>query len=119
MEKHEVLEEEALFDIRHGKYNKAASALYFALRYLAEEILRLLDERIPRRDDKLANAIHNKGLINASLALRLLYKLRIKADYEETSVCEEEIIKIQQHYKRAKKEMMEYLNKVKMRKKEK
>ena len=112
MEKHEILEEEALFDIEHGKYNKAASALYFALRYLAEKILRLLDEQIPRRDDKLANAISNKGLANASLALRILYKLRIKADYDKTSVCEEEIIEIQQHYRKAKKEMIEYLNKI-------
>ena len=65
-------------------YNKAASASYFAVRMLAEEILRVLGESIPRRDDKLANAIKNKGLVREAAAMAILYSLRKKADYEAT-----------------------------------
>jgi hypothetical protein len=54
--------EEAVRDLEISCYNKAASASYFAVRMLAEETLRQLGEHIPRRDDKLANAIKNKGL---------------------------------------------------------
>jgi hypothetical protein len=63
-------------------YNKAASASYFVVRMLAEEILRTLGEQIPRRDDKLANAIRNKGLVREAVAMATLYALRKKADYE-------------------------------------
>jgi HEPN domain-containing protein len=54
--------EEAVRDLEISCYNKAASASYFAVRMLAEETLRQLDEHIPRRGDKLANAIKSKGL---------------------------------------------------------
>ncbi|MEM4970488.1 MAG: HEPN domain-containing protein [Sulfolobales archaeon] len=49
---------------------------------LAEEILKVLGESIPRRDDKLANAIKNKGLVREAAAMAILYSLRKKADYE-------------------------------------
>jgi hypothetical protein len=63
-------------------YNKAVSASYFAIRMIAEEILRALGEKIPKRDDKLANAIKNKGLIREAITMASLYALRKKADYE-------------------------------------
>ena len=74
--------EEAIKDLEVMCYNKAASASYFAVRMLAEEILRALGENIPRRDDKLANAIRNKGLVREATAMATLYSLRKKADYE-------------------------------------
>jgi hypothetical protein len=52
------------------------------VRMLAEEILRQLGEHIPRRDDKLANAIKSKGLRKEATAMVILYAIRKKADYE-------------------------------------
>jgi HEPN domain-containing protein len=74
--------EEAIKDLEISCYNKATSASYFAVRMLAEEILRQLGEQIPRRDDKLANAIKSKGLRWEATAMVILYALRKKADYE-------------------------------------
>jgi HEPN domain-containing protein len=74
--------EEAIRDLEISCYNKAASASYFAVRMLAEEILKQLGEHIPRRDDKLANAIKNKGLRWEATAMVILYAFRKKADYE-------------------------------------
>ncbi|MEZ0290677.1 MAG: HEPN domain-containing protein [Sulfolobales archaeon] len=73
--------EEAIKDLEVECYNKAASASYFALRRACEDLLLLLGERIPRRDDKLANAIRNKGLVEVAETLRVLYQLRKIADY--------------------------------------
>jgi uncharacterized protein (UPF0332 family) len=42
-----------------------------------------LGEHIPRRDDKLANAIENKGLTEVAVILRILYSYRKDADYGE------------------------------------
>jgi HEPN domain-containing protein len=74
--------EEAIKDLKMSCYNKAASASYFAVRMLAEETLRQLGEHIPRRDDKLANAIKNKGLKREATATVILYAIRKKADHE-------------------------------------
>jgi hypothetical protein len=49
---------------------------------LQKETLRQLGEQIPRRDDKLANAIKNKGLKREATATVILYAIRKKADYE-------------------------------------
>jgi len=110
MEKHEILEDEALFDLKNGKYNKAASALYFSLRYLSEKILKLFGEQIPRRDDKLSNAILNKGFKEASIILRILYRTRIKADYSDISVSKEEVLTNLKLFQKAKKELLDYIN---------
>lgn len=88
--KADKLYREALEDIRRGCYNKAVSALYFSLRYLAERFLLKARAPIPRRDDKLANTLDSMGLKEAALALRELYVLRVKADYRESDVGEEE-----------------------------
>jgi hypothetical protein len=49
---------------------------------LQKETLRQLGEHIPGRDDKLANAIKNKGLKREATAMIILYAFRKKADYE-------------------------------------
>ncbi len=85
----EKLLEEAAKDLEIGCYNKAASASYFAVRKASETLLRILGEIIPRRDDKLANAIKYKGLTEVSEILRILYQARKEADYGE-GVTEEE-----------------------------
>ncbi|MEM1610849.1 MAG: HEPN domain-containing protein [Sulfolobales archaeon] len=81
--------EEAYKDLEIGCYNKAASASYFALRKASEALLKALGEAIPRRDDKLTNAIKNKGLIDVAETLRYIYEIRKVADYGE-GVSEEE-----------------------------
>jgi len=58
--------EEAAKDLEIGCYNKAASASYFAVRKASETLLMILGEAVPRRDDKLANAIKYKGLTDIS-----------------------------------------------------
>ena len=79
--KYRKLLEEAIKDLEVECYNKAASAAYFASRMLVEEILDALGERIPRRDDKLINAIRNKGYKKEAFYLETLYELRKRADY--------------------------------------
>jgi HEPN domain-containing protein len=74
--------EEAIRDLEISCYNKATSASYFAVRMLAEETLRQLDEHIPRRGDKLANAIKIKVLGGEATAMVILYALGKKADHE-------------------------------------
>jgi len=88
--KADELYREALDDIKHGYYNKAVSALYFSLRFLAERFLLEARAPIPRRDDKLANSLDSMGLGEAAFALREMYVLRVKADYREESVTREE-----------------------------
>ncbi|MEM4969681.1 MAG: HEPN domain-containing protein [Sulfolobales archaeon] len=73
--------EQAIKDLEIGCYDKAVSAAYFAVRKAAEELLRSLGEHIPRRDDKLANAVENKGLAEIADTLRMLYSYRKDADY--------------------------------------
>jgi len=109
MEKHKILENEAKRDIEIKCYNKAASAFYFALRFLAETLLRKLQWSIPRRDDKLANSIETLGLKNAAKSLRFLYELRKKADYIEESVNKEEIAECVEVYEKGKQELLKQL----------
>jgi len=109
MEKHEQLELEALDDLKWGHSNKAASALYFSLHQLSCHLLSVMGERIPRRDDKLANAVENKGLATAARALRMLYELRKKADYSSQNVELREVRALLPIYKEAKKELLRSL----------
>ncbi len=74
---------QAIKDLEVGCYDKAVSAAYFAVRKAAEDLLKKLNEHIPRRDDKLANAIENKGLAEIADILRILYSYRKDADYGE------------------------------------
>jgi uncharacterized protein (UPF0332 family) len=62
--------EEAAKDLKIGCYNKTESASYFALKRAIEALLEVLGEHIPRRDDKLADAIKYKGLVEV---LEILY----------------------------------------------
>jgi len=110
-QKSKKLLEEAIKDLDIMCYNKAASASYFAIRMIAEEILRALGEKIPKRDDKLANAIKNKGLIREAIAMASLYALRKKADYEAGISKEEAELSVSlsiQTYR----SLEEYLNKI-------
>ena len=110
-QKSKKLLEEAIKDLDIMCYNKAASASYFAIRMIAEEILRALGEKIPKRDDKLANAIKNKGLIREAIAMASLYALRKKADYEAGISKEEAELALSlsiQTYR----SLEEYLNKI-------
>jgi len=110
-QKSKKLLEEAIKDLDIMCYNKAASASYFAIRMIAEEILRALGEKIPKRDDKLANAIKNKGLIREAIAMASLYALRKKADYEAGISKEEAELAVSlsiQTYR----SLEEYLNKI-------
>ena len=109
MEKHTILESEAEKDVEIGCYNKAVSAFYFALRYLAEILLRRLQCSVPRRDDKLANSIESLGLRNTAKSLRFLYELRKKADYMEESVNKEEIAECVEVYEKGKQELLKQL----------
>jgi uncharacterized protein (UPF0332 family) len=84
----EILKE-AEKDLEIGCFNKATSASYFSSRMAAETFLKSFNEQIPRRDDKLANSIGNKGLKIEAELLSLLYILRKRADYGE-GVSEEE-----------------------------
>jgi len=74
---------QAIKDLEVGCYDKAVSAAYFAVRKATEDLLKKLGEYIPRRDDKLANAIENKGLTEVAEILRTLYIYRKDADYGE------------------------------------
>ncbi len=116
MEKAGRLEKEAFDDLKRGNANKCASALYFSLHRLSCELLTLLNERIPRRDDKLANAIENKGLLTAAMALRHLYALRKKADYSPESVTLPEIEETLELYRSAKEELLKKIKEVLKRK---
>jgi len=110
-QKSKKLLEEAIKDLDIMCYNKAVSASYFAIRMIAEEILRALGEKIPKRDDKLANAIKNKGLIREAIAMASLYALRKKADYEAGISKEEAELSVSlsiQTYR----SLEEYLNKI-------
>jgi len=113
MEKHTILESEAEKDVEIGCYNKAVSAFYFALRYLAEILLRRLQWSVPRRDDKLANSIESLGLKNTAKSLRFLYELRKKADYMENSVNKDEVVECLKFYKKGKQELLKRLEKMK------
>jgi len=75
--------EEAKIDLGVRCFSKAASASYFSARMACELLLREIGEVIPRRDDKLANAIANKGLTEESELLSVLYVFRKRADYGE------------------------------------
>ncbi|MCD6164206.1 MAG: HEPN domain-containing protein [Candidatus Odinarchaeota archaeon] len=88
--KGDKLFEDAIFDFENKRYNKAVSSFYFAVRWYAELLLKKLRSPIPRRDDKLANAIENLGLIDVARTLRLTYNLRLKADYSDFNITFEE-----------------------------
>lgn len=53
------------------------------MRKAPEILLKALGEAIPRRDDKLANVVKNKGLLEVAESLRYRYEIRIVADYRE------------------------------------
>ncbi|MGB9728689.1 MAG: HEPN domain-containing protein [Thermoprotei archaeon] len=86
----ETLLIEANEDFKFKFYNKCVSAAYFASRMAVERYLRSLRIFIPRRDDKLANAIENLGFKNEASLLRILYELRKKADYTDENITENE-----------------------------
>ncbi len=56
LEKAKILLSEASEDLRHGSYNKAVSASYFAVRLTAEHFLPIRTSK----DDKIANALYRK-----------------------------------------------------------
>ena len=93
LKKEDLLLAEAKKDLEAKCYNKAMSSAYFALRKCAERFLLSHGfRRVPRRDDKLANAIDNLGLVEVAKALRSLYALRVIADYGEQSISKEEAV---------------------------
>lgn len=51
------------------------------MRRACEDLLEKYGEKIPRRDDKPANSIENKGLRSIASTLRILYLYRKSADY--------------------------------------
>jgi hypothetical protein len=67
---------EAENDLAIRNYNKAVSAIYFALRKEVEEIIQKLGFQLPRRDDKLANIIKHLGFDEEALIFMKLYELR-------------------------------------------
>jgi len=81
-----LLLKQAEYDYKNGYYDKAISAAYFSCRMASEYLLKKLNAPIPRRDDKLANAIgdiiRRKEITNM---LKRLYYYRIHADYSEDS----------------------------------
>lgn len=112
--KADELYREAVEDIKHGCYNKAASALYFSLRYLAEGFLLKARAPVPKRDDKLANTLDNIGLGEVALALRELYVFRIKADYREENVTKEEAEEALRIYSKARQVLKTHEEKFKV-----
>jgi len=107
LERSRRLLEEAAKDLEVECYDKAASASYFALRRASEVLLSMFGEGIPRRDDKLANAIENKGLVEVAETLRILYQYRKEADYGDGVSREEAEISI-----RRAKEALEIIERV-------
>lgn len=103
LKKPNILEKEALIDIKYGCFNKAATALYFALKHIATILLELRNVQYPRRDDKFANTIKAQGLPLVADALRSLYDLRKIADYSNNSIRKREIDSILPVYYKAKK----------------
>ncbi|MBS7248330.1 MAG: hypothetical protein QXN15_04440 [Candidatus Jordarchaeales archaeon] len=90
--KGELMLNEAIRDLEAGCFNKATGGFYFAVRWFAERLLFRLGAPVPRRDDKLANAIENVGAIEPAEILRTLYDLRLKADYSDLEVTSSEVI---------------------------
>jgi len=91
--KQDILLSEAENDIAIRNYNKAVSAIYFALRKEVEEIIQKLGFQLPRRDDKLANIIKHLGFDEEALIFMKLYELRKKADYADESIEEKDVKK--------------------------
>jgi len=56
LEKARILLSEAREDLRHGSYNKAVSASYFAVRLATEHFITIRTSK----DDKIANALYRK-----------------------------------------------------------
>mgnify|MGYP000725226109 CR=1 FL=1 len=102
LRKTDSLEREAFIDLEWGCFNKAASALYFALRYMATILLELRGAPYPRRDDKFANTIKAQGVPEVAQALRRLYDLRKIADYSDNDVKRQEIDGVMSFYQKAK-----------------
>ncbi|MGB9729935.1 MAG: HEPN domain-containing protein [Thermoprotei archaeon] len=78
-----LLLKQAEDDYKNGYYDKAISAAYFSCRMASEYLLKKLNAPIPRRDDKLANAIGNIVRKEITNMLKRLYYYRIHADYSE------------------------------------
>ena len=102
LRKTDSLEREAFIDLEWGCFNKAASALYFALRYMATILLELRGAPYPRRDDKFANTIKAQGVPEVAQALRRLYDLRKIADYSANGVKRQEIDSVMPFYQKSK-----------------
>jgi len=56
LEKAKILLSEAKEDLKHGSYNKAVSASYFAVRLAAEHFIAIRTSK----DDKIANALYRR-----------------------------------------------------------
>jgi len=109
--KGDLLFEEALKDLENKCFNKATGGFYFASRWFAEGLLVKLGGPIPRRDDKLANAIEDVGAAASAECLRTLYSLRLKADYSELSVTPEEAKHVKEIAEKALEELKGLLKK--------
>ncbi len=111
--KGELMLSEAIKDLEAGCFNKAAGSFYFAVRWFAERLLFKLGAPIPRRDDKLANAIENIGVIEAAEILRTLYNLRLKADYSDLEATASEAVHAKDLALKAINELKQFLEKFK------
>jgi uncharacterized protein (UPF0332 family) len=69
-------------DLKVACYDKCISSSYFSCRMMVEIFLRSMGiGQLPRRDDKLANLLRNRGLREEADTLLFLYDMRKKADY--------------------------------------
>jgi HEPN domain-containing protein len=88
MSKADILLREAERDLEIGCYNKAVSAVYFAVRMELETLARKLGGNVPRRDDKLINVLKHLGKEELALDALYLYERRKDADYGSQSLDE-------------------------------
>lgn len=109
--KGELMLNEAIRDLEAGCFNKAAGGFYFAVRWFAERLLFKLGAPVPRRDDKLANAIENVGAIEPAEVLRTLYDLRLKADYSDLEVTPSDVVRAKDLALKAVNELKQLLEK--------
>ncbi|WP_291767846.1 HEPN domain-containing protein [Caldivirga sp. UBA161] len=88
--KSDKLIKEAQLDLEVGNLNKCVSASYFSARRAVEKLLERMHTNVPRRDDKLANALKHLGYIEEAVLMLYLYEMRKKADYTDYEVTIEE-----------------------------
>ncbi|RDD53293.1 MAG: HEPN domain-containing protein [Candidatus Korarchaeota archaeon NZ13-K] len=87
MNKALILMREAERDLGTGNYNKAVSASYFAVRMVAELLLRDLRTR---KDDKIANALGRVMGEDSRRELMYLFERRKEADHRDRVFTREE-----------------------------